>query len=77
MTIANSEPSCNALQEAIQRRTVEVARRLGNSTPVLFLTGLPPDDEAIDGPGVRGSIEKPFSPDALLQRIEAALESAA
>ena len=56
---------------------LEVARRLGDSTPVLFLTGLPPDDEALDSSGVRGSIEKPFSPAVLLRRIEETLQSAA
>jgi DNA-binding response OmpR family regulator len=56
---------------------LEVARRLGDRTPVLFLTGLAPEADAVDGRGVRGSIEKPFSPAALLRRIEETLASAA
>ena len=72
------QPDLALLDVALpQLSGLEVARRLGGRTPVLFLTGLSPDDEAIDGSGVRGSIEKPFSPATLLRRIEEALESAA
>jgi CheY-like chemotaxis protein len=55
---------------------LEVARRLDSRTPVLFLTGLPYGEELeAETPGIRGSIEKPFSPVELARRVEQALES--
>ncbi len=56
---------------------LEVARQLGDRTPVLFLTGLSPDEESMACSSVRGSIEKPFSPATLLRRVEETLVPAA
>jgi CheY-like chemotaxis protein len=56
---------------------IEVARQLGDSTPVLFLTGLSPEDDVSYGSSVSGSIEKPFSPATLLRTIQETLASAA
>lgn len=57
---------------------LEVARRLGDSTPVLLLTGLAPEPGVeSDVPAIRGFVEKPFSPAVLASRIQEILESEA
>lgn len=58
---------------------LEVARRLGDRTPVLLLTGLSTGDEleAVAGTAVLGFVEKPFHPAELARRVKQTLESAA
>ncbi len=54
----------------------EVARRLGASTPVLLLTGLAPSSEVeASVTAIRGFVEKPFSPAALVRSVQEILES--
>jgi DNA-binding response OmpR family regulator len=61
-----------------QLNGLEVARRLGERTPVLLLTGLAPEPGVEAGlPAVRGFVEKPFSPAALSSRVQDILESEA
>ena len=59
---------------------LEVARHLQEdgaiaSTPVLFLTGLVPEQES--GSADSDYIAKPFSPDLLVHRVESALSTLA
>lgn len=58
-----------------QLNGLEVARRLGDSTPVLLLTGLAPEAEVEAGvAAIRGFVEKPFSPAELARRVREVLE---
>jgi CheY-like chemotaxis protein len=76
--VESHRPDLALLDVALPRLSgLEVARQLGDRTPVLFLTGLTPDQQAIDASSARGSIEKPFSPTALLRTIQETLASAA
>jgi len=57
---------------------IEVAKRIESSTPVLLLTGVAPETASeADVPAIRGFVEKPFSPSALVRRVQALLESEA
>jgi DNA-binding response OmpR family regulator len=78
--VAFHHPDLVLLDVALPRLSgLEVARRLGDSTPVLLLTGLSSGEEfeAVVDTAVRGFVEKPFHPIELARRVQETLESVA